>query len=72
LWQLVEVAPGEPGRHLADDHDRHTGHELGIPASGRQVQFRGMTWMTFKDGKIVEGWDAWNLGALLETCRSAG
>jgi len=51
---------------------RHTGHELGIPASGRQVQFRGMTWMTFKDGKIVEGWDAWNLGALLETCRSAG
>ncbi len=49
---------------------RHTGDQLGIPASGRAVRFRGMTWMTFKDGKIVEGWDAWNLGGLLEACRS--
>ena len=57
-------------RWSAEAH--HTGELLGIPPSGRLVQFRGMTWMTFKDGKIVEGWDAWNLGALLETCRSAG
>lgn len=49
---------------------RHSGGELGIPASGRSMRFRGMTWMVFRDGKIVEGWDAWNLGALLEACRS--
>jgi hypothetical protein len=29
--------------------------------------FRGMTWLTFKDGLIVEGWDLWNLGKLLES-----
>jgi steroid delta-isomerase-like uncharacterized protein len=50
---------------------RHTGAHLGIPASNRAVQFRGMTWMAFKDGKIVEGWDAWNQGKLIEEMRSA-
>ncbi len=49
----------------------HTGELLGIPPSGSPVQFRGMTWMTFRDGKIVEGWDAWNLGGLLDACRAA-
>jgi steroid delta-isomerase-like uncharacterized protein len=49
---------------------RHSGGELGIPPSGRSMRFRGITWMVFRDGKIVEGWDAWNLGALLEACRS--
>jgi steroid delta-isomerase-like uncharacterized protein len=47
----------------------HRGELLGIPASGRKVEFRGMTWMVFEDGKIVEGWDSWNLGGLLNDCR---
>lgn len=25
----------------------------------------GLTWIVFRDGKIVDGWDAWNQGALL-------
>ena len=44
----------------------HKGAELGFPASNRRVTFRGMTWMEFKDGQIVRGWDSWNLGALLK------
>jgi hypothetical protein len=28
-----------------------------------------MTWHTFKNGVIVEGWDSWNLGGLLESLR---
>jgi|SRR5215467_6572222 len=47
----------------------HQGFGLGLPPTNRQVEFRGMTWMTFKDGVIVEGWDSWNLGALLESLR---
>jgi steroid delta-isomerase-like uncharacterized protein len=48
----------------------HKGELLGIAPSGRAVAFRGMTWMLFENGKIVEGWDAWNLGGLLNDCRA--
>ena len=47
----------------------HLGAGLGLPATGRRVDFRGMTWLTFKKGVIVEGWDSWNLGRLLESLR---
>ena len=47
----------------------HLGAGLGMPATGRPVNFRGMTWLTFKDGVIIEGWDSWNLGRLLESLR---
>jgi steroid delta-isomerase-like uncharacterized protein len=45
----------------------HTGDSLGIPATHRQVKFRGMTWMEFKDGRLASGWDSWNLGGLLHS-----
>ena len=47
----------------------HRGDGLGMPATGRPVNFRGMTWLTFKNGVIIEGWDSWNLGRLLESLR---
>ena len=47
----------------------HAGDGLGIPATKRQVSFRGMTWLTFRDGRVVEGWDSWNQGALLTGLR---
>jgi steroid delta-isomerase-like uncharacterized protein len=43
----------------------HLGDGLGFPRSGRQVEIRGMSWFRFAGGKMVEGWDAWNQGALL-------
>jgi steroid delta-isomerase-like uncharacterized protein len=48
----------------------HAGDGLGFPPSNRRVSFRGMTWLEFKDGRIVLGWDSWNLGGLLQalTC----
>jgi steroid delta-isomerase-like uncharacterized protein len=48
----------------------HTGDALGFPATQRNVAFRGMTWLEFKDGRIVRGWDSWNLGGLLESLRA--
>ena len=49
----------------------HCGDGLGIPASSRRASFRGMTWLRFADGQIVEGWDSWNLGGLLNDLRGA-
>src|SRR5262245_36466934 len=34
----------------------HAGDSLGFPATGRNVTFRGMTCIRFRDGKMVEGW----------------
>jgi len=47
----------------------HLGSGLGMPATGRSVSFYGMTWLTFKNGVIVEGWDSWNLNRLLESLK---
>ena len=44
----------------------HKGDGLGFPASGRRATFRGITWMRFADGRVVEGWDSWNLGQLVQ------
>jgi steroid delta-isomerase-like uncharacterized protein len=49
----------------------HEGDHLGIPASHQSVRFRGLTWLKFRDGKIVEGWDAWNQGALIPELSAA-
>ncbi len=43
----------------------HTGGGLGMDATNRPVSFRGITWMEFRDGQIVRGWDSWNLGGLI-------
>lgn len=49
----------------------HRGDALGIPATGLQISFGGMTWMRIRDGQIVEGEDRWNRDAL-EDCLTTG
>lgn len=49
----------------------HRGEFLGIAASAAPVDFRGITWLRFADGQIVEGWDAWNQGRLLTELQAA-
>lgn len=49
----------------------HDGDGLGIAATGQSVEFWGMTWMRFSDGRIVEGWDAWNQGGVVQRLQAA-
>ncbi|HEY0156642.1 MAG TPA: ester cyclase [Thermoanaerobaculia bacterium] len=48
---------------------RHAGEGFGIPASKREIDVRGTTWLIVRDGKIVEGWDTWNLAGMLESLK---
>jgi steroid delta-isomerase-like uncharacterized protein len=49
----------------------HKGAGLGFAATNRPVEFRGLTWLRFSNGLIVEGWDSWNEGALLQSLKAA-
>ena len=49
----------------------HGGEFLGIAPTATPVRFRGITWLRFSDGRIVEGWDAWNQGRLVTELQHA-
>jgi len=50
----------------------HRGDNLGIPATGKAVSCRGITWFRFANGRLVEGWDSWNQGRLMNELQAAG
>lgn len=45
----------------------HSGDGFGFPPCQRRVRFRGMTWLRFANGQIVEGADSWNQSGLMAT-----
>ncbi len=51
----------------------HTGDAegLGLKATNAEVTARGITWLIIRNGQIVEGWDAWNLGQMMNTLQTA-
>jgi steroid delta-isomerase-like uncharacterized protein len=44
----------------------HSGHDLGVPPSGKRIRIAGVTIARFDNGKIVEGWDNWDRLGMLE------
>lgn len=44
----------------------HRGDTLGFPATGRTVEFTGMTFIRVKDGKIAEGWNNVDFASMFE------
>lgn len=64
---LNSLSDGDDACILWQATATHTGHGLNLQPTGRPVTFRGMSWLHIVDGKIIEGWDSWNLGALMCT-----
>ena len=48
----------------------HGGDFLGVAATGAPVSFRGITWMRLSAGRLLEGWDVWNQGRVLDELRA--
>jgi predicted ester cyclase len=44
----------------------HAGKGFDLEPTGRTVEFHGVTWVHIDQGKIVEGWDSWDLGGLMQ------
>ncbi len=44
----------------------HTSHVNDLPATGRRIAFRGITWIRFRAGKMMEGWDSWNQSGVIQ------
>lgn len=62
---LNALSDGDDSCVLWQASGTHTGQGLGLAPSGKPVDFRGVTWFHVENGKIVEGWDCWNLGGLM-------
>jgi steroid delta-isomerase-like uncharacterized protein len=52
-------------------HGTHAGDGFGFAATQNRVEMRGTTWLIVREGKIVEGWDTWNLEGMLSELRTA-
>jgi predicted ester cyclase len=49
----------------------HTGGGVGHPPTGREVSFRGMTWLRVGEGKMIEGWQSSNIPEVLRSLAPA-
>jgi steroid delta-isomerase-like uncharacterized protein len=43
----------------------HSNELLGVPPSGKTIEFNGMAWTKIVNGKITENWTNWNMNYLL-------
>ena len=50
---------------------KHTGDGLGIPATGKTVQMTGISIVKVAGGKMVEGWQNWDMLGMMEQIQGA-
>jgi len=68
---LNSLSDGDDACIMWEASATHTGASFGLLPTGKPVTFRGITWFRIEDGKIAEGWDCWNQGALFATLGGA-
>jgi steroid delta-isomerase-like uncharacterized protein len=51
---------------------KHTGDGLGIPPTGATVHVTGISILRVAGGKLVEGWQNWDMLGLMEQIRGGG
>jgi predicted ester cyclase len=44
----------------------HTGDGFGVPATGRTVATTGISVIRVAEGKLIEGWQNWDMAGVLE------
>ena len=47
----------------------HLGHDLGFAPTGRVVEMKGITWMRFDNGRLMEGWQSSNLPEVIRSLK---
>jgi predicted ester cyclase len=69
----VEDVIAEGNKVAARWHVRmtHTGDGLGYRATGIPIKFNGISWVEIQDGKIVKGWNGFDLTHPFSTLRDA-
>jgi steroid delta-isomerase-like uncharacterized protein len=45
---------------------RHTGDAMGIPQTGKRLEVTGLTVVRVADGKLVAGWQNWDMLGLMQ------
>ena len=50
---------------------RHTGDDLGIPATGKVVETTGMSIVRIVDGRLAEAWQNWDMLGMMQQITGA-
>jgi steroid delta-isomerase-like uncharacterized protein len=61
-----QMADGDKVLNCWTAHATHRGDFMGVPATGRQVNYNGLSVGRFQNGKVVEEWTVMDMLALLQ------
>ncbi len=67
-----QIAEGDTVATLKTFSATHDGDFFGVPASGKQVEFRVMEFMKVKDGKITDHWGMIDRPTLMRQIETGG
>lgn len=60
------IVHGKEVSYLYTVSGTHTGDLMGIPASGKEINIKGMTMLNIADGKCAEAWGVLDMMSLMQ------